>query len=184
MNRVDRALDRAREGAFNFARGDFAGSIRHFGDAIEQDPGCHLAYVSRGAAYVKLARIEDAQRDFEKAVELKPRDAKSHHFLGLAHLHRGDRDAAERAFDRAIELNPRYGVAYFSRGTARSEKGDVDRGGKDMETAARLGEANLQNFADNHNIWRTKYDKVMAELDGERERDIAVKPDLTAWGGN
>jgi Flp pilus assembly protein TadD len=181
MNAREIARDQAREGAFHFARRDYQESVRFFSDAIAKDPRIHLAYISRGAAYVKLDRLQDAQKDFEKAVELVPGDAKSHHFLGLAHLQRGDRESARREFDRAIELDPGYGVAYFSRGTTRSEMGDVDGGGKDMAFAARLGEANLQAFADDHNIWRTRYDKVLAELTGEREPDIAVKPDLTSW---
>jgi len=181
MNARAMAQDKSREGAFHFARGDYLESVRFFSEAISEDPKIHMAYLSRGAAYVKLARIEDAEKDFERAIELEPEDAKSHHFLGLARLYRGDRESARKQFDRAIELNPRYGVAYFSRGTTRSEMGDVDGGGKDMAFAARLGEANLQAFADDHNIFRTRYDKVVAELTGEREADIAVKPDLTSW---
>jgi tetratricopeptide (TPR) repeat protein len=184
MNRHENAKDKTREGAFHFARGNFEDSIHYFSEAIKKDPKAHMAYLSRGAAYVKMERIDDAQRDFEKAVKLMPQDAKAHHFLGLAYLQKGDRESARREFDQAIELNPGYGVAYFSRGTTRSEMGDEDGGGEDMKTAARIGEANLQNFADNHNIWRTKYDKVLAELNGEREPDIAMKPDLTAWGGD
>jgi hypothetical protein len=62
-----------------------------------------------------------------------------------------------------------------------SELGDTDRAGKDMVMAARIGEAHLQGFADDHNIWRTKYDKMVAELSGEREPDMAVTPDLKSW---
>lgn len=182
MTRHERAQDQAREGAFHLARGDFQGSLPRFSEAIRKDPGLHVAYLGRGTAYVKLNRMDDARQDFLRAVELKPQDARSHHLLGLAYLHKGDQAAAREAFDRAITLKPGYGVATFSRGTVRCEMGDPDGGGKDMETAARIGEANLQNFSDRHNIWRTRFDKVMAERNGEREPDIAVKPDLTAWG--
>jgi tetratricopeptide (TPR) repeat protein len=183
MNRYESAKDKTRDGAFHFAQGDFEESIRYFTSAIKKDPKSHMAVLSRGAAYVKEDRIDEARSDFERAVKLNPRDAKSHHFLGLTFLHHGDQESARREFDRAIELSPGYGIAYFSRGTVRSEMGDLDGGGNDMTTAARIGEANLQAFSDAHNIQRTKYDKVVAELSGEREADIAVKPDLTAWGG-
>jgi len=137
--------------------------------------------MGRGAAYAKMGRMEDAEADFSMAIESKPKDPRAYHFRGLVRLGRGDRKAAVEDFSIAIELNPRYGIAYFSRGTARSELGDVDGAGADMAMAARLGEANLQEFSDYHNIWRTQFDKVEAVLLKEREADIAVKPDLTSW---
>jgi tetratricopeptide (TPR) repeat protein len=165
-------------GANLFARGEYEESICHFSEAIEADREFKAAYMSRGAAWAKLEKMDKAMEDFDKVIEMDPHDPRAYHFRGLAHLHRDDREKAKKDFDKAIELDDRYGIAYFSRGTTCSELGDMDRAGKDMEMAARIGEANLQGFADFHNIWRTKYDKLMAELSGEREPDMAVNPDL------
>lgn len=177
----DRIQEEIHEGLFYFALGELQESVAHFSEAVRMDPSSHPARMGRGAAYAKMGRMEDAEADFSMAIESKPRDPRAYHFRGLARLGRGDRKAAVEDFSLAIELNPRYGIAYFSRGTARSELGDLDGAGADMVMAARLGEANLQEFSDYHNIWRTQFDKVEAVLLKEREADIAVKPDLTSW---
>lgn len=175
------AEDKMREGAFHFALGNYEESIRLFSLAVEKDPALASAYLSRGSAYVKTGDFPRAEQDFEKATELTPGDARVWHFRGLSHLAQGEREKAKADFDKALEIDDRYGIAYFSRGTTRSELGDLDGAGDDMVMAARIGEANLQGFADYHNIWRTKYDKMVAELTGEREPDIAMTPDLTSW---
>jgi tetratricopeptide (TPR) repeat protein len=173
--------DMFSQGANHFARGEYEESVYHFSKAIEADPHFHLAYMSRGAAWAKAGNIEKALEDFEKVLAMNPNDPRAYHFRGLAYLNKGDRERAKQDFDNSIELDDRYGIAYFSRGTTLSELGDMDRAGEDMKMAARIGEAHLQGFADDHNIWRTKYDKMVAELSGEREPDMAVTPDLRSF---
>lgn len=177
----DQIQEEIQDGLYFFALGELQKSVAHFSEALRIDPVSHAARMGRGAAYAKMGRMEDAEADFSVAIESKPRDPRAYHFRGLARLGRGDRQAAIEDFSIAIEINPRYGIAYYSRGTARSELGDLDGAGADMAMAARLGEANLQEFSDYHNIWRTQFDKVEAVLLKEREADIAVKPDLTSW---
>lgn len=177
----DRIQEEIYEGLFHYSLGELDKSAAHFSEAVRMDPTSHAARMGRGAAYAKMGRMEDAEADFSMAIESKPGDPRAYHFRGLVRLGKGDRERAVEDFTKAIELNPRYGIAYFSRGTVRSELGDLDGAGADMAMAARLGEANLQEFSDYHNIWRTQFDKVEAVLLKEREADIAVKPDLTSW---
>ena len=170
--------DAFSEGAALLIEGKFEESIDRFSEAIQLSPDFQKAYMSRGVALIKNGDIERAKADFDQAIELAPLEPKAYHFRGLTHLKLDEREAAKADFDKAIELDNRYAVAYFSRGTTLSEMGDLDSAGNDMVTAARIGEAHLQEFADYHNIWRTKYDKTVAELTGEREADWAVTPDL------
>jgi tetratricopeptide (TPR) repeat protein len=181
MNTQSSAKEIFDEGVYLVTKGEYDISISNFSKAIQLDPQFELAYMSRGVAYGKVGKVDEALVDFDKAVKLNPKNPRTYHFRGLAYMKRKDYEKAIHDFDRAIELNPRYGVAYCSRGTAKSELGDLDQAGKDMVMAARLGEANLQAFADDHNIWRTKYDKLEAEILGERERDWAATPDLKSW---
>lgn len=177
---TDTVKDLMHEGAFHFAKGEYEESIAPLTRAIEADDAQPMAYMSRGVAYVKTGRMEEAKNDFVKMLSLSPDNPKAHHFLGLVYLHMGNHEAAKEELDRAIELDPHYGAARYTRGTARSEMGDLDGAGEDMAMAARLGEANLQGFADDHNIWRTRFDKVAAQWDGDREPDLAVDPDLNS----
>jgi len=181
MSASNRAFDHYSDGVLLFAQNQHEESICHFSKAVEKDPKLHGAYLSRGVAWVKVGDIQKAREDFTRAVELKPDDPRGYHFRGLTYLNQGDREKAKADFDRAIELDDRYGAAYYARGTTLSEMGDLDRAGKDMEMAARIGEAHLQGFADDHNIWRTKFDKVLAFWEGDREADIGVTPDLRSW---
>lgn len=169
------------EGALEFTRGHFDKSVTHFSKAVDDDPESILAHLSRGVAFGKMGKYEMALSDFDRVLELNPHYAKAYHLRGLIRLSMEEREEAVADFDRAIEFNPNYGAAYYSRGTTHAELGDDEQAGKDMTMAARLGEANLQAFSDQHNMWRTKYDKVEAEVLGDRERDWGVTPDLKSW---
>ena len=169
------------EGSYAFSKGDYEKSASSFTEALQHDPANELVYLSRGVAYAKMGNTEQAKADFDKAVELNPANARAYHFRGLAKMKLGEHEEAVKDFDKAIELDHNCGVAYYSRGTAHSELNNERQAGSDMAMAARLGEANLQAFADDHNIWRTEFDKVEAEIMGERERDWAVTPDLRSW---
>jgi len=169
------------KGVLEFIKGHFDKSATYFGKAVEDDPDSILAYVSRGVAFGKLGKFDKALPDFDRAIELDPHHPKAYHLRGLVRLLMGECAEAVQDFDKAIEIDPNYGAAYYSRGTTHAELGNEDQAGKDMTMAARLGKANLQAFSDRHNIWRTTYDKVEAEVVGDRERDWGATPDLTSW---
>jgi tetratricopeptide (TPR) repeat protein len=181
MNNKERAREMFEKGVYAFTQGKYDMSISNFSSALYFDSEFALAYLSRGVAYGKREKISQALADFDRAIALNPRYARAYHLRGLAYLKLGEREEAVHDFNKAIELNPQYGAAYYSRGTAHSELGNVEQAGKDMVMAARLGEANLQGFADEHNIWRTKYHKLEAEILGDRERDWGVTPELKSW---
>ena len=178
MNDKKMAKDLFDKGVYSFTGGRCDMSISNFSSAIQLDPEFELAYLSRGVVYAKVEKLSLAIADFDKAIELNPQHARAYHLRGMAYLKLEDREKSIHDFDKAIELDSRYGVAYYSRGTAHSELGNMEQAGKDMVMAARLGEANLQAFVDQHNILRSKFHKLEAEVVGERERDWAVTPDL------
>lgn len=169
------------EGSLGMSKGDYEKSISFYSSALEHDPGNELSYLSRGVAHAKLEKIDLAMAEFDKAIEVNPENPRSYYFRGLAHMRLGEHEEAVKDFDEAITLDHNYALAYYSRGTAHAELGHAEQAGQDMVMAARLGEAKLQAFADSHNIWRTKFDKVEAEVMGERQSDWAVTPDLTSW---
>ena len=181
MNDKKMAKDLFDKGVYSFTGGRCDMSISNFSSAIQLDPEFELAYLSRGVVYAKVEKLSLAIADFDKAIELNPQHARAYHLRGMAYLKLEDREKSIHDFDKAIELDSRYGVAYYSRGTAHSELGNMEQAGKDMVMAARLGEANLQAFVDQHNILRSKFHKLEAEVLGERERDWAVTPDLRSW---
>ncbi len=111
------------EGVAAYVKDDFKECIRLFSRALKYDSKFELAYVSRGAAYLKLGNIKKAIADFNRAIKLYPDYARAFHLRGLAHEKMGARARAYQDFDRALEIDPDYGPAYHSRDLLVSEGG-------------------------------------------------------------
>lgn len=87
-------------------RGDYAGAIPHFRDAIAMDPDYELAHHNLGVALLNLGNAEDAAREFETALRLKPDLGASQTSWGVALLMQGKAVGAIPHFERALQLNP------------------------------------------------------------------------------
>lgn len=92
------------------------GGEAEFEQAIEQadaviagEPARWEAYVLRGAALERLKRTEQAQADYEKALELEPEKPELLRTLAGYHVRRGDREAAEPLYDELVERKPTAG---------------------------------------------------------------------------
>ena len=91
-----------------------------------------------------------------------PEYSKAYHLRGLVHEKTGDNEGALRDFSRAIELNPEYGAAYYSRATLYSKMGKEDLAVEDIEMVTHLSEVNIETFANQNNIWRSKQLQIEA----------------------
>jgi len=159
------------EGLLAFREGEFSKSICDLSKAIRLDPEKAVAYLTRGVAYMKTDRVNLALDDFEKAIELNPTYRRAYHLRGIAYHMKGAREKALRDFDKAIELDPEYGAAYLSRANVHSEMGHTDEADDDMEIVARLTEKNIETFANENNVWRSRHLRLEAEgILGEIER--------------
>ena len=87
-------------GMVEFANARYDKSIEMFTKAIEGDDGSALAYVSRGAARLKLAKARDAKDDFDRAIALDAGYARAYHLRGIAHEQIGELARAFQDFDR------------------------------------------------------------------------------------
>ncbi len=103
------------EGVAAFVKDELKNCIQLFSQAVKYDSKFELAYVSRGAAYLKLGKVKKAMPDFNRALKLYPDYARAYHLRGLAYEKMGDMAKAYHDFDRALEIDPDYGPAYHSR---------------------------------------------------------------------
>jgi tetratricopeptide (TPR) repeat protein len=135
LNRMDRAVvvleavlsdePGTPEAAFTLARvreaqGELPRALADYRRALafENTPALHLAY---GRALVRVAREEDAQREFEAAG-----DAPGAHLeLGRLRMRRNDLDGALRAFEAEAKLSPRDGDAHLQRGFVLDKLGQA-----------------------------------------------------------
>jgi tetratricopeptide (TPR) repeat protein len=146
-----------KRGMDAFVNGDFSESVEEFTKAIEIDPDFALAYVSRGAALMKMDSIEESIADFDHAIELDPDYPKPYHLRGLARIEQEDYEGALEDFGNAIDLDPDYGPAYYSRAALQIELGREDLATEDLQMVNVLTEMNVQDFANENNIWRSQH---------------------------
>ena len=157
-------------GMLEFANAHYDKSIELFTRAIEKDADHVLAFVSRGAAYLKMDILDQAQDDFNHAVSIDPDYARAYHMRGLVGEKQGDHKTALADFDRAIDLNPEYGAAYYSRATLHSKLANTEKAQDDIEMVAHLQTRNVEAFMIENNVWHTQHMRVEDALETELER--------------
>jgi tetratricopeptide (TPR) repeat protein len=127
--------------------------------------------LSRGAAYLKMGKMDEAIRDFTRTIASDRKNARAWYYRGTAYLSKEDLGHAAVDFDKTIALNPDYGAAYFGRGTIYSLMGEDEQASRYIKTAIIKSETEIQGFADVFGISRTQFEKAMAHLSGERTHD-------------
>lgn len=170
MTKNNNAKEFFKAGMGEFANFTFDKAIELMTRAIEADPTFTLAIVSRGAAYLKMDMLDQAQDDFNRAVEIDPDYARGYHMRGLISEKRGDNHAALADFDRALDLNPEYGAAYYSRATLHAKMDNTDKAQDDIEMVAHLGNRNMESFMNDNNVWQTHHMRVEDAIESELQR--------------
>lgn len=160
MPKSDNAREHFQKAMEEFVGQNYEDSIDAFTRAIEIDPELKLAVMSRGSAYFKLDRFEEARRDFDRVVEIDPNNARAFHLRGLVHDKTGDHQSALADFDSAIAIDPAYGAAYYSRANLHSKMGSADLATEDIQMATHLTEVNIEKFANENNVWRSQQLRV------------------------
>ncbi len=84
---------------------DWPGAMEDSEWLIEHAPGGR-PYVFRGRAHIGLGRLEEARRDFDRAVELDPNDVEVYISRGAYFAATGDRAAAVADARKVLEIGP------------------------------------------------------------------------------
>lgn len=155
---------------YEFVNENYERSVEILTQAAELKPDNKLVFVSKGAAYLKLNRLEEALQDINRAIEIDDNYAKAYHLRGLVHEKNGhDADALDD-FTRAIELDPEYGAAYNSRATLHTKRGNEDLAMEDIMVIQHLTNINLETFANESNAWRSQQLRLEQMMETELER--------------
>ena len=86
----------------------------------------------KGLDAIKKKKFEDAQKNFEKAVEVYPKYSTAWYELGMLQAGQGKMDMARKYWDTAVECDPKFVKPYLqiaivelqARALARSGRGD------------------------------------------------------------
>jgi tetratricopeptide (TPR) repeat protein len=81
---------------------------------------------------------EDAEKDFNEAIQLNPQYALSYYIRGVTYNQLENYQQAIKDFDKAIELNLKSAYAYGERGNAYFTLGEKQRAIKDFNEAIRI----------------------------------------------
>ena len=131
-------------------------SIDLLDEIIKADSGDRLALTARGSVYLKMGNSKNAIADFNQAIEIDFKYPKAYHLRGLAREMAGDDNGAYEDFTKAIELDPEYGAAYYSRATLLTKMNQEDAASEDMKVVTHLTNVNIESFANENNIWRSR----------------------------
>jgi Tfp pilus assembly protein PilF len=170
MTNYDQKNAKFTEAMSNLANDNLGTSVDLLNEIIDLDPDDKLAVLARGAVYLKRGDHHLSISDFSRAVELDPDYAKAYHMRGLAHEMTGDDDAALEDFNKAIAVDPEYGAAYYSRATLYTKLGQEDSAAEDMQTIAHLTNRNIEEFANQNNVWRSRHMQVENIMESEMTR--------------
>ena len=170
MTNYKEVNDIYNDGMYEFIISNFEKSIEILSEAAELDSGRKLTFISRGSAYLKLNRLEEALNDFNHAIDIDPDYARAFHLRGLVEEKRGADARALEDFTRAIEIDPEYGAAYHSRATLHTKMGREDLAMEDIAMVQHLTNKNIETFANDNNIWRSQHIRLESIMESELGR--------------
>jgi tetratricopeptide (TPR) repeat protein len=165
-----KANDHYINGMFEFLKDNYGKSIQLLSRAIEEDSDHKLAYMSRGSAFLRLERLDEAIADFDHAIHLNPDFPRSYHLRGLAKEKQATWEDAIADFSKAIELDPEYAAAYYSRATLHTKMGNEDLAVDDIQMVEHLTHTNIETFANENNVWRSQHLRLEAIAENEMGR--------------
>ncbi len=154
----------------NLMRDNLGMSIDLLNEIVDADPADKLALLARGAVYMKRGDTDRSVADFGRVIDLDEGYAKAYHLRGLAREMAGDDEAALNDLNKAIAVDPEYGAAYYSRATLYTKLGQEDSAAEDMQTIAHLTNRNIEEFANQNNVWRSRHMQVENIMENEMNR--------------
>ena len=170
MENNNRKKDLFNNAMSNLMNDKLGVSIDLLDELIKVESKDRLAWLARGSVYLKMGNSQNAISDFNQAIELDANHPKAYHLRGLAREMSGDNDEAIADFTRALDMDPEYGAAYYSRATLLTKMGQEDEAAEDMKMVTHLTNVNLENFANENNIWRSRHMQMEGLLESEMNR--------------
>ena len=89
---------------------------------------------------------------------------------GLAYEMAGDEDEALKDFNQAIDIDAEYGAAYYSRATLLTKMGQEDSALEEMKMVSQLSNLNIESFANDNSVWRSRQLQTEQIMESEMQR--------------
>ncbi len=145
------------------------------GMMVRTSPDNHLGWNLLGKVSVDKGRVDDAEHQFQKAIELKPEYFLAHSNLATVLNLQGRYGEAEIECRKAIELNPYYAEAYNNLGVILWRQGRTSESIEEFEKGIRLNPENPV-FHFNRGLALARIGFFAAALE-DMERALSLNPD-------
>ena len=86
--------------------GDLNQAIKMGKEALEMDPGLHMAYYSLGGIYFEKGQYEESAEAYKQFLHDFSNFPNVHHLLGIAYAAQRQFDKAIKEFEYEIRINP------------------------------------------------------------------------------
>ena len=123
------------------SKGDFLQAAAHFEEAISIYPDYLAARNDLGAQYLKLKRLDEAEKCFRSVLERDPKNFNAKFNLGLVRIERHDYLDAVSQLNQAIVIDSARPVARLWLGFALLEMGDLTNAELELTKALVMGGA-------------------------------------------
>jgi tetratricopeptide (TPR) repeat protein len=93
---------------------------------VQSSPNSLVAHGGLGMAYLERGMLNEAQQEFETAIQLYPNHDKSYYNLGVVYHQKGNLKKAMENFIRSVTLNPDLTRAHYNLATLYAQQGSMD----------------------------------------------------------
>ncbi|HEX3494665.1 MAG TPA: tetratricopeptide repeat protein, partial [Methylocella sp.] len=123
-----------------------ASNLASLTDVIQRNPASAEAYNTRGVAYARIGKFQEAIADFGQSIKLAPGNAASLTNRALAYRQINRDDAALADFNGAVAADSNHAPAYLGRANLLRVQGKLDEARSDLDQAIKLNPENAQAF--------------------------------------
>ena len=108
------------------AKGDIAGAVQDYSQALILDPKDIEAFYHRALAHQAAGDSAGALADYTQVLSLDPKRANAYGNRGFVKQGQGDYDGALADYNQALLLDPKIPGAYYNEGLIEVQKGNLD----------------------------------------------------------
>ena len=182
---ADTAEAHAMKGELAFARGDEAGAIQSWQQALAINPDHFYSVVNLGKLYLTKQDLARATPYLDRAIRLDPSSARAHHLRGLAYQASGDNQRAVIEYRKALpdgEYTRWIKTYYLNFGTALVPLGFYEEAAQMFEEYARLAPGDFEAHYQLGAVYeilaeRTLDDNLTYRAVEELTRALKLQPD-------
>jgi len=147
-------------------KGDFAGAIKGYDQAVQVKSNYARAYGNRGNAKRAKGDLDGALADYTKAIEIQADYGLAFYNRATAKRIKGDLSGAMADFNKVIQLQPDFAAGYAGRAGLKQANGDYDGAMVDFTKAIDLKPDFVQElYTARGNIRQYKGDRAGAAAD-------------------